>query len=100
MKRSQTGKPIVMLPAVLGTMAFALALFCTGILHAAEPDVSSAITLRSKYDSVRDEFGNSPFQRPLVLDSSENASSVAGEIHALIQSPFATLSAVLNSPDN
>lgn len=101
MKRSKDGKLTVeKLPAVLGTMAFALALLGTGIAHAVESDGNPAITLRAKYDMVRDGLGNSPFQKPLVLDSSENASSVAGEIHALIQSPFATAGTVLNSPDN
>jgi hypothetical protein len=100
MKRSEAGQPLVKLPAVLGALAFAMALLGTGIARAVESDANPATTLRTKYDIVRGELGNSPFQRPLALDSSESSSSVAGEIHALIQSPFATLSAVLNSPDN
>lgn len=84
----------------LRLIVVALAYAGTGISHAQDPGTDSAAALRAKYSVLRDQLGNNQFQRPLHLDSSETQGSVAGDIHALINSPFATLGAALTSADN
>jgi len=81
---------------------FALALLCagTGLAHAGNADANLPGSLRAKYDALRDRLGHNQFQRPLYLDSSETPGGVAGDIYALINYPFATVSAALNSRGN
>lgn len=86
--------------AALRLIVVALAYTGTGISSAQDPGTDSAAALRAKYSVLRDQLGNNQFQRPLHLDSSETQGSVAGDIHALINFPFATLGAALTSPDN
>jgi hypothetical protein len=86
--------------AALRLVFVALACTGTGISHAQDAGTDSAAALRAKYSVLRDQLGNNQFQRPLHLDSSETQGSVTGDIHALINSPFATLGAALTSADN
>jgi len=80
----------------------AVALLCAGvgIAHADDADMNSAWTLRAKYVALQDRLSHNQFQRPLALDSSETSREVAGDIYALVNSPFATVGAALNSPGN
>jgi len=80
----------------------ALALLCAGagLAHADDADANSAGSLRAKYGALKDRLSHNPFQRPLTLDSSETSGRVTGDIHALINYPFATVGAALNSPGN
>jgi hypothetical protein len=64
------------------------------------PDTHSASSLLAKYSSLSERLRNSPFQRALYLDSSESSSSLKGDIYALVDYPFATVSAALNDPDH
>jgi len=81
---------------------FALALLCAGagLAHAGDADANSPGSLRAKYGALQHQLGQNQFQRPLYLDSSETPGGVAGDIYALINYPFATVSAALNSRGN
>lgn len=68
------------------------------IAHAADTDTKSAASLRTKYGLLQDQLRTNQFQKPLYLDSNEKSGSVAGEIYALIDHPFATVSTALNVP--
>ncbi|MEQ6342477.1 MAG: hypothetical protein M3A44_12735 [Gammaproteobacteria bacterium] len=68
------------------------------IAHAVDTDTQSAASLRTKYGVLQDQLRNNPFQKPLYLDSSEKPDSVAGDMYALIDYPFATVSTALNVP--
>jgi hypothetical protein len=63
-------------------------------------DANSAAALRAKYGVLQDQLSHNQFQRPLHLDSSETPDRVTGGIHALVNYPFATVGAALNSPGN
>lgn len=78
----------------------AAALLCAGVAlaHAGDAGVDSASRLHAKYAELRIPLGNSPFGKPLVLDSSESADGVTGDIHALVEHPFAAAAAALNRP--
>ncbi|MEK6246165.1 MAG: hypothetical protein AABM33_16905 [Pseudomonadota bacterium] len=68
--------------------------------HAGDAEVNSAGSLRAKYAQLRAQLSNNQFQKPLYLDSSESPDGVTGNVYALIDHPFATAAAALNSPDN
>ncbi len=69
-----------------------------GIAHADAADADSAGSLRAQYGVLQEQLSHNPFQRPLYMDSSEMPGGVTGGIYALINYPFATVGAALNSP--
>ena len=86
--------------AMLRLLAVAVAMACSGmgLAHAGESDASLAAALRAEYDALQARPGNNPFRSPLYLDSAETPGSVTGSIHAIVNHPFATAGAALNSP--
>ncbi|MDP1536951.1 MAG: hypothetical protein Q8L95_07210 [Burkholderiales bacterium] len=81
----------------------AVALLCagTGIARASDADAnSSAALLRAQYGTLQDKLRDNQFRRPLTMKSGETAEGVTGDIHALIDHPFATMAAALKSPRN
>ena len=81
---------------------FSVALLCAGagIAHAGDAGVNSPEALRAKYGALQDRLSHNQFQRPLALDSSETPGALEGDIYALVNYPFATVSAALNGMDN
>jgi hypothetical protein len=65
-------------------------------VHAREADPDSAASLRAKYAELRTQLGNNQFGKPLYLDSSESPDSLAGDVYALIDHPFAPAAAALS----
>lgn len=65
---------------------------------AADNDDSIAV-LRSRYAEAGVRLANSPFHRPLYLDSSESRGQLEGSIHARINQPFARLRSALSAPE-
>ena len=59
-----------------------------------------AIPLQKQYQSLNKELTNNQFNRPLVLNSTETTDQLKGEIYAVLDYPFATVSTALNSPNN
>lgn len=69
-----------------------------GPAGAGEAAAASAASLQARYAASEARLGSNQFQRPLVLDSSESPSAVAGDIHALVRFPFETAAAALGTP--
>lgn len=65
----------------------------------AEPDTGAA-ALNAKYTELNKQLLSNQFQRPLTLDSADSPNDLKGEIYAVIDYPFATVNAALNSPAN
>ena len=92
------------LKSVNGCMAFALkcglvlTVSATHLPTLADP--ARAQSLLSTYQSMEDRLRQNPFNRPLVLDSQETPNRVTGEIHAVIEHPFTSVSRGLNSPEH
>lgn len=82
----------------LRLLAIAIAGMCTGIARGGEAGAAQSAALLAKYGVLRNQPGGNQFQRPLHLNSSETQVGVSGSIHALIDHPFATVAAALNSP--
>jgi hypothetical protein len=70
-----------------------------GLAFASVPDTHSAASLHAKYASLGERLHRNPFQRALSLDSSESSNDLKGDIYALVDYPFPTVSAALNRPE-
>lgn len=68
-----------------------------GQSFAAAPEMSAA-ALRAKFTALGQQLRNNQFQRPLHLDSAESSQALQGEIHAVVDYPFTTVSVALNNP--
>lgn len=69
-----------------------------GMAHGADSDVLADAALRVRHGLLQDNLSHNQFNRPLHLESSETTDSVSGNIHAIIDHPFATVSLALNGP--
>ena len=68
--------------------------------QAANAGAGSASGLAAKYAELRGELSASHFQKPIFLTSGESRDSVAGDMYALIDQPFATAAGALSGPGN
>lgn len=71
-----------------------------GYSHAAAPESTTAASLLGRYNALADRLQKSPFQRPLVLDSTESRNDIKGDIYAVVDYPYATVRAGLNDPEH
>ena len=84
-------------------IAIAAALvFCTtavfGQANVSAPMVAAALLQKS--DDLKSQLAGNPFNRPLVLESSESSNRVEGNVYAVLESSFAAVSRTFKSPDN
>ena len=61
-------------------------------------DASTA--LHARYRALQSELGQNQFGKPIHLDSVETPKSVAGDIYAVLDHPFAKVSAGLSTADS
>ena len=54
--------------------------------------------LRNKNATLQDKFATNQFGRPLVLESTQTAGDLKGDIHALVAHPFERVDAALRTP--
>ena len=73
--------------------------FSAGSALASVPETHSAASLQAKYAALGDRLQHNPFQRALTLDSFESSSNLKGDIYALVDHPFSTVSAALNGAE-
>lgn len=60
----------------------------------------SATALNATYAKLDKQLSNNQFQRPLFLNSTESPHDLKGEIYAVVDYPFSTVSSALNGPEN
>lgn len=77
-----------------------LLLACLGTVCTAPAQADAPAALRERYAGMGERLSQSPFKRPLILDSFESPERVQGEIHAVMEHPFARVEASLRSPGN
>jgi hypothetical protein len=75
-------------------------LLCAAVAYADTPGTAGADSLLVAYHSLRERLDDSPFQRPITLDSRQSAGELRGDVHAVIEQPFTTLSTALVSADD
>ncbi|MEQ1805322.1 MAG: hypothetical protein ABL900_08090 [Burkholderiaceae bacterium] len=75
------------------------ALLCCGSVLAQPAAGESAAALRERYAALQEGLRNNPFGRALHLDSVQNSGDLRGDIHAVVEHPFATLGASLGKAE-
>lgn len=85
---------------VLILTMLALAGACTDLFgeEAGNAGGADATRLRDKYQSLTQQLSHNPFHRELYLESAETGSSLKGDIYAVVDYPFATVSGALDDP--
>jgi hypothetical protein len=76
---------------------FVVALASGGIGAANAQD---AAALRAKHDSLAERLANNPFQRPLVLESTQSSGNLQGEVYAVVDQPFSVVGPALQGMDH
>jgi hypothetical protein len=78
--------------------------FCAALLGLmlglAGPAHADAQALKARHAALTGQLAHSPFQRPLVLESTESSGDLKGEVYAVMDHPFATIGGALKQPDN
>jgi hypothetical protein len=59
-----------------------------------------AQALKAQYTALQEKLNNNPFKRPLYLESHETPDNLTGDIYALLEQPYATVSQALNGIDH
>jgi hypothetical protein len=80
-------------------LLFALLLVpaCLGSAWALDP---GAAALRDKYAALKQPLANNPFKRPLVLESTQDAGDLKGDVYAIVEHPYASIESTLTQPAN
>jgi hypothetical protein len=61
---------------------------------------TSALALKTKYTELNEQLLNNQFQRELYLISTESKQNLKGEIYAVVNYPFKSVSKSLNNPNH
>jgi hypothetical protein len=69
----------------------------TQYAHAAV-DTRAPSALAATYAASAKRLRDSPFHRPMFVDSAESSSSLTGEVYALVEQPLTLVNAALSSP--
>lgn len=67
-------------------------------LFAGAAGIMGATGLRAQYTALGPRLANNPFGGPLVLESQEASRRIDGDVYAVIEHPFAQVSASLSDP--
>jgi hypothetical protein len=59
-----------------------------------------AAQLRARHAALSDQLGNSPFQRPLHLESAQTSGDLKGDVYTVVEHPFATVGQALKGMDH
>jgi hypothetical protein len=76
----------------------ALALAAAG-LAPAQPN-GGAAALRERHAALESKLADNAFRRPLVLESTEDAGNLKGDIYAVVEHPYAVVRTALTRPAN
>ncbi|MFC5500410.1 hypothetical protein ACFPOE_22905 [Caenimonas terrae] len=79
------------------TRAAAVLAIGAASMHAMADDAAG---LRAKHAELREQLASNPFKRPLVIESAQAGDNLKGDVYAVLDHPFSTLSGELKTPEN
>ena len=79
------------------SLCFALAVFAAGSFAADAPEGEK---LRERYQALQPELRQNAFGRPIHLDSEDRAQVMRGDVHAVLDHPYATIREALSSRES
>ena len=71
------------------------ALFGTGLACAQD-----ATSLRARHASLQEELARNQFHRPMVIESSQTAGDLKGDVFSVVDWPYAAVQAALQGADH
>lgn len=74
-------------------------LACAAVSALAGTQAQGAAVLRDRFAATQPLLADSPFGGPLVLESTEAPRLLQGDVYALVEHPFAAVSASLGNPE-
>ena len=74
------------------------AILCSLLLACAAAHAQDPAALRGRHAALQDHLASSPFGRPLHVESLVEGNRHKGEIHAVVEQPYAALAAALARP--
>jgi hypothetical protein len=84
-------------------MPVAVYALCAMAARAAEPTLTEsdpAAALRARYVALSEPLAQSPIQQGLYLESAESSRASRGDLYAVVEYPFATVSDAFTNPEN
>ena len=78
-----------------GMLVLLAALHFTPGAHAQD-----AKTLHARHSELRDRLASNPFQRPLVLESTQTDGKLKGDVYAIVAQPFSVVGPALQGMDH
>jgi hypothetical protein len=101
MKRRAQGGWLPRPDLCLAALALCLASLCaTGQEARKPPPAGGAADLRAAYQRLSRELANNQFQRPLHIESADVPGALSGDVHAVMEHPFAAVKAAFGNPAN
>jgi hypothetical protein len=85
-------------PAALALALMLMLMLMPGCIVPAH--AQDAAALRAKHDSLREKLASNPFQRPLVLESTQASSELKGEVYAIVDQPFGVVGPALQGMEH
>ena len=79
-------------------LVFLIALSGAACALASVPEMQSAASLQTQYAALGERLSHNPFRQALILDSSDSSGHLQGDLYALVDYPFATVTASLSGP--
>ena len=76
------------------------AVLAVALTFASVAQAQDAPTLKAKHESLREQLANNPFQRPVVLESTQNSGDLKGEVYAVVEQPFSVVGPALQGMDH
>lgn len=80
---------------ILRQLASVLACVLLATIFAAPAFPQDAGTLRAMHTQLRERLATSPFNRPLVLESTQGDASLKGDVYAVVEQPFSVVAPAL-----
>ena len=80
-------------------LALMLCLITACVPAALAQEALGAAALHSRFLALHERLANNAFKQPLVLESTQNADNLRGDIYALIDQPYSTVAPALQSAD-
>jgi hypothetical protein len=82
--------------ASAGLLLLQLALFCLVLfISQGAQAYAGPASLRAKHDELREQLRDNSFRRALYIDSSEVEDTVKGDVYAVLDHPFTTVTGAL-----
>lgn len=79
---------------------FAIVTGALSLALAGSQALADAGELHARYAQLHDQLRGSPYQRPIVIDSAEAGDTLKGDIYAVLDHPYETLSRALERPND